>query len=178
MQKKYRKSGRLTSILLLCVLLAGCSGVEVVKEDESLRNGFATLVVFPFQSNRSDTGSNIAGAIARFLSSEGISAVSIDELSDQLAEKGLDPASAVKDYRRIVGKLDGVDAFIVGDASVRALSGYMEHVAVCSVRLVDARTGRVALELRYEPKKRGSWQRTSSETEIGEAIGRQILSRL
>jgi hypothetical protein len=97
-------------------------------------------------------------------------------LQTQLKANRLTPERVSENHQLIVGRLKGVDAIITGDASVRALGGYSEHVAETTARMIDVTTGKILLEITFSSANVKSLKSTTPADQIGKELAQKFSS--
>jgi len=154
----------------------GTTPTEVVVENTRQIKNIKHVAVFPFICNRSETGRIIAGALAANLDPSRFVVMERDRLQQQLAQQHLTPTEVSENHQAAVGKLNGLDAIITGDAAVRMFSGYSEHVAEANARMIDMTTGEILLEVAFSSEDARRIEATTPAEQIGKALGEKISS--
>lgn len=162
-------------VCILAVFFSGCSSMNLNVVKQSNLSQIHTVAVFPFDSNRPAAAEKITQALAENLKKTSFEVVPAQKLAKMLDAAGLTLAQVSRDHHPALKRLKGVDAFIVGDASIRALGGYVEHVAQCQVRMIHAESGKVLLEIEYKTSSNSiAMQQVSTEAQIGAALAKKI----
>jgi len=172
------KRFNIISILILMGLVGGCSTtpVKVIVENPQQIKKIKNVAVFPFICNRSETGRVIAGALAANLDPSRFAVMERDRLQQLLAQQSLTPTKVSENHQAAVGKLNGLDAIITGSASVRMFSGYMEHVADTTARMIDMTTGEILLEISFSSEDARYLKGTTPAEQIGKDLGKKFSS--
>jgi len=149
--------------------------LNVVKQSNLTQ--IKTIAVFPFEANRKASAEKITIALTENLNQTDFEVVPAAKLVQMLDAAGLTLAQVSQDHQPALKLLKGVDAFIVGDASVRVLGGYIDHVARCQARMIHAESGEVLLEIVYKTNSNSvAMQQVSTEAQIGKALAKKIGS--
>ena len=163
--------------IILAVFLImgmGCSPTKIIRKQPTKIKQVNTIAVLPFSSNKSAVGESIAVALATHLGKSGFSIVTQAEFEQKITVHGLTLKKVVENYKILIGKISGVDAIIIGDASVRDLGGYIEHIAECTARMIQTDSGETLLEVQYLSKDAGMWNKAVPAEDVGKAMARRF----
>lgn len=172
------KKTYLIGLLFIVGLVCGCRSTptEVVFESPQQIKNIKIVAVFPFISNRSQTGQIIADALAANLEKSRFSVIEQGRLQQLLKAQRLSLQRVSDDHRCAVGRLKGVDAIITGSASVRAFGGYTEHVAEAAARMIDMTSGETLLEVIFSSEDARGVKGTTPADQIGRELAHKFSS--
>ena len=167
-------------LLLFTILLINCTSTKVYVKDEYRLRRINRIAVIPFLCNRPEIGYNISSSLSSNLVTSRFRIIERTQLNRVLQEHGLSLTGVMEDYSILIGRLKGVDALIVGNATVSSgwagavFGGYIEYVSNCSVRMVDIVTGEVLLATNFTAETASTFSGVTTASEVGEELAKKI----
>ncbi len=167
-------------LLLFISLLINCTSTKVYVKDEYRLRQINKIAVIPFLCNRPEIGYNISSSLSSNLVASRFRIIERTQLYRILEEHGLSLTGVIEDYSILIGKLKGIDALVVGNATVSsgwagtAFGGYIDYVSNCSVRMVDIETGEVLLATNFTAETASTIKGVTTASEVGEALAKKI----
>jgi len=106
---------------LLALLLLACATTKgIVKNPHRLKN-INRLAVFPFACDSEDVGQVIADSLTTKLMESKFQIMERSQLDRIFTEQGLSLAGVLDSKQYMLGEIRGIDAIIVGSATVSGL---------------------------------------------------------
>jgi len=99
-----------------------------------------------------------------------------------LQEQNLTIEGIVTGRQSFAGKIRGVDALVLGSASMdRGFAGLIHggnknYVSNCTARIVDVTTGEVLIAANFTADAPNTWSGITTATEIGEKLAQKLAS--
>jgi curli biogenesis system outer membrane secretion channel CsgG len=172
---------RLLLLLALLTSLSSCASSErYVKNPERLEK-VERIAVLPFRSNRSDIGRTIAESMSASLIRSRYRIIERSQLEKILEEQEMTVEGIVKGDRSFVGQISGVDALILGSATVDrgfaglAHGGNIDYVSNATARMIDVETGKVLVAATFTSEGASTMSGVTTATEVGEQLAGRII---
>lgn len=115
-----------------------------------------TIAILPFTSNNITVGNKIADSLTENLSASRLKVIGYRELQEKYARQDISLEKGGMNIDKLIGRLEGVDAIIVGTATQKiaeyGLPFYgnsTEYVSSSTARVIDATNGKVLLIIEY-----------------------------
>src|SRR3990172_5395743 len=99
-----------------------------------------------------------------------------------LSEQGLTLTGVLENQQSIIGKLKGVDAIIVGTASVSRgfagliYGGTIDYVSNCTARMIDVATGEIIVAATFTASTASTQRGVTTATEVGQLLAEKIIA--
>jgi hypothetical protein len=181
--KNYLQRGLLLTLALLALAPAGCTTTKgLVKNPRRLEN-IHKVAVLPFHCRRYDVGETIADSLTMQLMESRFSIIERSQLDKLLREQGLSVSGLLENYEYLYGKLKGIDAIIVGSATMSQgfagwmFGGYVEYVSGANARLIDLQTGEVLLAATITSSTPNTQYGLVTPTKVGYWLGKEIIKK-
>lgn len=172
---------KLLLLLVLATTLSACASSErYVKNPERLEK-VERIAVLPLRSNRSDIGRNIAESMSANLIRSKYRIIERSQLEKILEEHEMTVDGIVKGDRSFVGRISGVDALILGSATVDrgfaglAHGGNIDYVSNATARMIDVDTGKVLVAATFTSEGASTMSGVTTATEVGEQLAGRII---
>lgn len=169
-----------TYLLLSIIILINCASTKVYVKDEYRLSKVKKIAVIPFLCNQPEIGYNISSSLSSNLVASRFRVIERAQLNRILEEQGLSLSGIIEDYSAVIGKIKGVDALIVGNATVSSgwagtvFGGYINYVSNCSVRMVDVTSGEVLLATNFTSESASTLKGVTTASEVGDALAKKI----
>jgi curli biogenesis system outer membrane secretion channel CsgG len=152
-------------IFIIFMFILSCASTKVYVKNEHKLSKVKKIAVLPFLCNKQEIGLNIASSLSSNLVVSKYIVIERTQLNRILQEQGLTLTGVVEDYNVAIGKIKGIDALIVGNATVSqgwagtAFGGYIDYVSNCNARLIDLETGEVLLATTFTSESASTYER-------------------
>lgn len=143
---------RFLIIILLSVPQSACTLQSSVVNTAAVR----TIAIFPFTSNSRTVGEKIADALSEKLTTSRFRVIGTHELQKMLARQHSSIDKAAMNVNEIIGKLEGVDAIVIGTATQKVAEyglpfygNNTNYVSASTAQVINATNGKVLLVIDY-----------------------------
>ena len=126
-------------------------------------------------------GSAVAESLSANLLNSRFTVIERTQLDKILAEQGLSLAGVLQDQQSIIGKIKGIDAIIVGSATISngfaglLNGGYRDYISNCSARLIDVVTGEILFAATYTSSRPRNQHGFVTPTDVGELLAQELI---
>jgi len=169
--------------ILILVLFTGCvSTEEMMKWKFSPAKKYA---VIPFDCTDSKYGEELAQKVKVWLEHYNFEIIDDEVFQKNLSETGLTVEKIYKDYSKVIGKVNCVDAIMLGNvkidktssvtgtgASIGSQSKYTDR---CDVLVIDVKNGEVITSTTYISKQDAAFSWKDNIEEVAKKIVFQLL---
>ena len=146
---------RLFIIILLVAPQWSCT-VKSTSGDNFKPAFVKTIAILPFTSNNITVGNKIADSLSENLGTSRLKVIGYRQLKEKLARQEISLEKAGMNIDEIIGRLEGVDAIVVGTATQKiaeyGLPFYgnsTKYVSSSTARVIDSTNGKVLLVIEY-----------------------------
>ena len=178
------RRGFLIALALLTLTAAACTTSRGVVKNPNRIRAIHRVAILPFECGRYDVGETIADSLAMQLMESRFSIIERSQLDKILWEQGLTATGLLRNYEYLFGKLEGIDAIIVGSASMSQgfagwmFGGYVKYVSDANARLVDLKTGEVLLAVTCTSSTPNTQYGLVTPAKVGSWLGREIIRKI
>ena len=169
----------LTTALAACLLLGCASTKSFVKNPSRLRE-VRKVAVLPFVCSSPDTGVAISEALSAQLVQSPFTVLERSQFERLLAEQKITLTGLLEEDPAVLGRLKGVDAVILGSATVdRGFAGlvhggYKDYISMATARLVDVASGEVLVAANYSASGARTTSGVASPGEVGARLAKGL----
>jgi curli biogenesis system outer membrane secretion channel CsgG len=166
--------------LMFIFACATATTKEYVRNPQRLKS-IQRIAVLPFTASHPDMGNAVAEGLSAHLVKSRFTIIERAQLDKLLAEQGLSLTGVLQDQQSIIGKIKGIDAIIVGSATIAngfaglLNGGYRDYISNCSARLIDVATGEVLYAATYETNRPRNQYGFVMPTDVGEILAQKLL---
>jgi hypothetical protein len=176
----------IATVSLVCFVLifCGCTSTKGFVKNPSRLRQINRIAILPFICNKEEFGYNIAESISACLLSSRLTIIERSQLQLLLNEQNLTIDGIVRGDQSFVGKLQGVDALIMGSATASrgfagmAYGGNIDYISNCTARIVDVTTGEVLSAASFSSEGASTMSGVTTATEVGEKLAKKLASEL
>ena len=168
--------------LMGILFIVGCATTKgFVKNPERLKS-IQKVAVFPFTSYSHEVGFTIAESLSANLVASRFIVIERIQLEKILSEQGLTLTGVLENQQSIIGKLKGVDAIIVGKASVSRgfagliYGGTIDYVSNCTARMIDVSTGEIIVAATFTASTASTQRGVTTATEVGQLLAEKFIA--
>jgi hypothetical protein len=163
---------RLLAIIALALLLVCCNVPHRIIKDPVRLEAVQKVAVLPFNCSEKETGYVISEALAAGLLRSRFIVLERSQVDRLLTEQGFSAGDYAESYSAALGRLKGVDAVIVGTATIdRETCSSPPWVIECTARMVDLVSGEIIMATSFTPAMRKNKELPAAyATEVGEAL--------
>jgi hypothetical protein len=170
------------ALIGLLYVVTGCATTKgFVKNPERLKS-IQKVAVLPFTSYNAEVGFAIAESLSANLVASRFIVVERIQLEKILAEQGLTLTGVLENQQSIIGKLKGVDAVIVGTATVSRgfagmlFGGYIDYVSNCTARMIEVSTGEIIVAATFTATTASTQRGVTTAAEVGQLLSEKIIA--
>jgi len=151
------------TICIVLLLLSGCARTKVFTKNPTRLKSIDRIAVLPFVCDQPEIGFNIAESMSAHLLISRFTVIERSQLLRLLQEQDLTIEGIVTGRQSFVGKIRGVDALILGSATMDrgfaglAYGGNKNYVSNCTARIVDVTTGEVLIAANFTADTANTW---------------------
>jgi hypothetical protein len=170
------------SIFMFPLLFIGCASTKSYVRNPQRLNAIKRVAVLPFICRSRDIGYAISEGLAARMVASQYDIIERTQFEKLLNEQGLTLSGALEDQSSIVGKIKGVDAIIVGSATVDngfagiQYGGYIDYVSSATARMIDLITGEVLVAATFSSSGPSTFSGVTPPNEVGEKLAKKIIS--
>ncbi len=171
-------------LVSFALILCGCTSTKSFVKNSSRLRQITRVAVLPFVCNKQEFGYNIAESLSANLLATRLTIVERSQLQLLLDEQNLTIDGIIRGDQSFVGKLHGVEALIMGSATVsRGFAGLVhggniDYVSNCTARIVDVSTGEVLIAAIFSSEGASTMSGVTTATEVGEKLAKKLASEL
>jgi len=172
------------TVWIVCLLcLVGCATAttkKFVNNPQRLKS-IQRIAVIPFTAQNADMGNAVAESLSANLLNSRFTIMERTQLDKLLAEQGLSLTGVLQDHQTIIGKIKGIDAIIVGSATISngfaglINGGNRDYISNCSARLIDIATGEILFAATYTSSRPRNQHGFVTPTDVGEILAQEFL---
>jgi len=165
------------------LLMLTCTSVTSQVKNASRLREVRRVAVLPFVCSNPETGVAISEGLAAQLVTSRFTVIERGQLDRILSEQKVSLSGLLEGDSSQVGRLQGVDALILGSATVDrgyaglAHGGRKDYVSSANARMVDVATGEVLVAATYSTPSARSLSAASSPSEVGAWLAKQLAGR-
>ena len=160
---------------LLALLLVACATTKgIVKDPQRLKN-INRLAIFPFTCDGADVGNSIADSLTTKLMESRFQIIERSQLDRIFTEQGLSLAGVLDSKQYMFGEIRGIDAIIVGSATVSGL--LVKYISEANARIIDLRTGEILMAVTFRASSLGTQRGIITPMKAGYWIGNEIIKK-
>jgi len=166
------------------LLVCGCTSTKSFVKNPTRLRQINRVAVLPFVCNKPEYGYNIAESLSANLLASRLRIIERSQLQRLLDEQNLTIDGIIMGTQSFVGKLNGVDALILGSATTSrgfaglAYGGNIDYVSNCTARIVDVRTGEVLVAATFSSEGASTMSGVTTAAEVGEKLAKKLASGL
>lgn len=162
------------AVVVPAFLAVCCSAPNRIIKDPVRLEAVQKVAVLPFNCPEKETGYVISEALAAGLLRSRFVVLERSQIDRLLKEQGFAEGDFAENYPAVLGHLKGVDAVIVGTATIdREGTPSPPWVVECTARMVDLASGEILMATSFTPAMRkNKEQRAAYATEVGEMLAR------
>ena len=140
-----------------------------------------TVIIFPFTANNRTVGEEIADYLREKVRASRFTVIAGSDLQRLLAKHQSSPAKAAANITELIGKLEGVDAFIIGTATQKVAEADLlfygnniNYVSVSTARVIDAKNGELLMLIEYKSAAPSFYRGISTPEKTASYIAEQL----
>lgn len=163
---------RLLAVSVSALLITCCNVPHRIIKDPVRLEAVQKVAVLPFNCSEKETGYVISEALAAGLLRSRFVVLERSQIDRLLQEQGFSVGDYAEGYAVAVGHLKGVDAVIVGTATIdRETCSSPPWVIECTARMVDLVSGEIIMATSFTPGMRKNKDLPAAYgTEVGEVL--------
>jgi len=171
---------RILSAAVIAIALLGCTTTKSFVKNPARLREVRKVAVLPFVCGNPETGVALSEALAAQLVASRFTIIERSQFEKLLSEQKLTLSGLLEDNTAAVGKLKGVDAIIVGSATVDrgyvgiAHGGHRDYISTATARMIDVATGEALLAVNYS----ASGARTIHGIPTPSNVGAELAEKL
>ncbi len=168
-------------VCLFCIVACATATTKKFVNNPQRLRSIQRIAVIPFTANNTDIGNAVAESLSANLLNSRFTVMERTQLDKLLAEQGLSLTGVLQDHQSIIGKIKGIDAIIVGSATISngfaglLNGGYRDYISNCSARLIDVTTGEILFAATYSSSKPRNQHGFVTPTDVGEILAQEFL---
>jgi curli biogenesis system outer membrane secretion channel CsgG len=168
-------------VCLFCVTACATATTKKFVNNPHRLESVQRIAVIPFSSKNTDMGSAVAESLSANLLNSRFTVIERTQLDKILAEQGLSLSGVLLDQQSIIGKIKGIDAIIVGSATISngfagwLNGGYRDYISNCSARLIDVATGEILFAATYTSSRPRNQHGFVTPTDVGELLAQELI---
>ena len=166
-------------VSLLCIT-ACATTKEFTKNSQRLKS-IQRIAIIPFTAKNTEMGYAVAESLSANLLHSRFTVIERTQLDKLLAEQGLSLTGVLEDQQSIVGKIKGIDAIIVGSATISngfaglSNGGYRDYISNCSAKLIDVATGEILFAVTYTSSRPRNLHGFVTPINVGEILAQKLI---
>ena len=168
-------------VCLLCIVACATATIKKFVNNPQRLKSVQRIAVIPFVAKNTDMGNAVAESLSANLLNSRFTVMERTQLDKLLAEQGLSLTGVLQDQQSIIGKIKGIDAIIVGSATISngfaglLNGGYRDYISNCSARLIDVATGEILFAATYSSSRPRNQHGFVTPTDVGEMLAQEFL---
>ncbi len=171
------------STIFVCLLLiVSCTSTKkFVKNPERLKS-VKKVAVLPFVCNNREVGYSISKALSAQLLASRFTVIERTQFEKLLTEQGFTLSGILEDQGSIIGKIKGVDAIVVGSATLdRGFAGLLyggckDYVATATARMIAVVSGEVLIAATFSSSGASTMSGVTTPSDVGERLAKKLSS--
>ena len=168
-------------VCLLCITACATATTKNFVNNPQRLKSIQRIAVIPFSAKNADMGSAVAESLSANLLKSRFTIIERTQLDTILAEQGLSLTGILQEQQSIIGKLKGIDAIIVGSATISngfaglLNGGYRDYISNCSARMIDVSTGEILFAATYNSSRPRNQHGFVTPSDVGELLAQELL---
>lgn len=172
----------LAASCVICLLFAAaCATTKDFSKDPQRIQTIQKIAVIPFSAKNPEMGQAVAESLSANLLHSRFIVIERTQLDKLLTEQGLSLTGVLEDQQSIIGKIKGVDAIIVGSATISngyaglLHGGRQDFISSCTARMIDVATGEILFATTYTSTRPRNQHGFVTPTKVGEILAQKFL---
>lgn len=175
------KRSKILILMIIChSVFSSCVSTRAYVGDYQRLDSIYYVAVLPFSCYSSDIGTAVSEALSARLLHSRFRVIERFQFEKLLNKQGLTLSDVIEDQTSVIGKIEGVDAIIVGNVTVDrgfsglAFGGVKDYVSSATARMIDLITGELLIAANFSAPGPTSMSGVTSPSEVGEKLAKEI----
>jgi curli biogenesis system outer membrane secretion channel CsgG len=174
------KAIRILTTAWVAFALLGCASTKAFVKNPARLREIRKVAVLPFVCSNRETGFAIADGLSAQLVASNFTVIERSQFEKLLAEQKINLSGLLEEGASMTGKIKGVDAIIVGSATVDrgyaglAHGGHRDYVATATARLIDVVSGEALIAANYSASGARTLSGVPSPADVGAELAKKL----